>query len=252
MQNHHSLQDKVGILIDEINGSIRTDTIDDLEMTVSKDISALSRCETFFNIPLKHIFAIISKVDFRTCGDNNELFNLLHNLIANTVEEHSNEEELLLVMKYIDTKTIGLSEDQYASLISQFKGYPFLQAYCNICKERINMPIVDQSYELQQKMKEVEDLKQKIQELDPNNKYKEITHFPELTEVPVDLEIDIFKACELGKLSSVRWLIEKEHMDPTITNDKKDSLLHMAAKVYSFHIAQYLVENQKLDIDIRG
>ena len=114
------------------------------------------------------------------------------------------------------------------------------------------MPIVDQSYELQQKMKEVEDLKQKIQELDPNNKYKEITHFPELTEVPVDLEIDIFKACELGKLSSVRWLIEKEHMDPTITNDKKDSLLHMAAKVDSFHIAQYLVENQKFDIDIRG
>ena len=253
MQKHPSVQDQVGMLIDEINGPNRIDVINNLEMTLSKDISALSKCETFFNIPLKHIFAIISKVDFRTYDDSNgDVFNMLHCLIANTVAKHPNEEELLLVMKYIDTRTITLSEDQYVSLMSQFKDYPFLQTFCSICQERLNMPNADQSYELQQKKKEVEDLKQKIQELDPNNKYKVIKQFPELTEVPDDLELNIIKACELGKLSSVRWLIEKEHIHPSITDEKKDSLLHIAAKVDSFPIVQYLVEKLNFKIDIKG
>ena len=61
---------------------------------------------------------------------------------------------------------------------------------------------IDSEYELQQKDKEIEKLKQEI-----------TIHFPPITEKPNDNEPNIFKESKDGKITSVEWLIDKEKVD---------------------------------------
>ena len=58
---------------------------------------------------------------------------------------------------------------------------------------------------------------------------------------PKNLETNIFIACEEGKLSSVQCLIEKEKVNPDITNENGFSPIHFASRNGHLSIVEYLI-----------
>ena len=79
---------------------------------------------------------------------------------------------------------------------------------------------------------------------------------------PIDYEPDIYKACEYGKTSSVRWLIEKEKQDKEKQYSdeinyehefyQNDTPIHIASKNGHLEIVKYLIENRKVNKEIKG
>ena len=79
---------------------------------------------------------------------------------------------------------------------------------------------------------------------------------------PIDFEPDLFKACKEGKISSVRWLIEKEdeEKDKPYEDEnnymlefyENDTPIHIAAKHNNPEIVKYLIEKRRVSKEIKG
>ena len=228
---------------EECNGRKRKDVIDEYEQILSEDVEGLSKNKNFFNLPLNNIFSVISKVNFNEIEENDELIEIIHNIINNTVDSHYDEKETILILQNLNLKSHSLSYEEILSILESITNCPILSDFCNLYKEQKEFPSKDYKFELQQKEKEIERLKQII---------KELIKYQPIKEKPKDFEQDIFKACEQGKLTSIQWLIEKENTDKNITNSKGDSLLHIAAQKGHLIVVEYLVEKQNIDINIKG
>ena len=83
-----------------------------------------------------------------------------------------------------------------------------------------------------------------------NNSIKNIQNRLEENLKPPDLQPDIFKACREGKLSSVKWLIEKEGVDPNkqvpykipeLNFVETDTPIIIAARNGKLDIVKYLI-----------
>ena len=104
--------------------------------------------------------------------------------------------------------------------------------------------------------KKLQNLNNKIKTL---NEMIDLNHkFPLISEKPTDFESDIFQACREGKLTSIRWLLEKENYDKRILSDNTynnrscNTPLHVAASFGHLPIVEYLIRIQNVDKDIRG
>ena len=241
----------------EINERNRKDAIDNLEEMLSENVEELSKNEKFFYIPLKNIFSVISKVNFNSIDESDNGFEILQNIIKNTINAHYEEKETLLILQNIDFSQLFLSYEKIISLFGLFTNCQILQQFCNLHNEKQQLPEKDYEYELKQKDKEIEKLKQQMKEFQSQTKLD----FQPITEKPEDFESDIFKACKEGKLTSVQWLIEKENVDKNkriektdSNNDlwKDDTPIHIASMNGHLPIVQYLIEKQNVDIDIKG
>ena len=108
---------------------------------------------------------------------------------------------------------------------------------------------------------------QSLQNIDAelNNKISLINNSFNLIQdiVTEDLtfEPDIFKACTTGKLTSVRYLIEKlninpnqivEQAQPDINIYEGETPIHIAVKNVHLPIVQYLIEKQNIDKESKG
>ena len=79
----------------EINKRNRKDAIDNLEEMLSENVEELSKNEKFFYIPLKNIFSVISKVNIKSIDESGNGFEILQNIIKNTINAHYEEKETL-------------------------------------------------------------------------------------------------------------------------------------------------------------
>ena len=79
----------------EINKRNRKDAIDNLEEMLSENVEELSKNEKFFYIPLKNIFSVISKVNINSIDESDNGFEILQNIIKNTINAHYEEKETL-------------------------------------------------------------------------------------------------------------------------------------------------------------
>ena len=250
-------------LEEEIKENNQEDLIRIYESKLTKNIKELSINENFFNLPLKNIFSIISKVDFGEIENNNEnelvkendqIIEIIRNIIKNTIQKHSNEKETILILQNINTTAISsLTYEDILSFLELITNCPLLSHFCQLYKEQNKLLDIDYSYELSLKEQEIENLKQEMLNLNKG--------FLPLFNKPNDYESDIFLACELGKLSSVRWLIEKENVSPKIKikiNNEihkfyiGDSPLHIASKYNHLDIVKYLIEHQHEYKDLLG
>ena len=205
-----NIQQTVDRLINEINGRNRKDVVDCLEGKLSENIEELSKNKRFFQLPLKHIFSVISRVDFDTVDENEnenvDKFDVLQNIIENTIHLHNEEKEKLLILQNIDVTKIHLSYEKSHSIFESFQDSPLFHRFHNLYADKQQLPEIDFEYEQNEKNNKIETLKQTIKEL-------KTIYFPPISEKPTNYISDIFRACRKGNLPSVQWLIEKENVD---------------------------------------
>ena len=240
-----SVEQIVEMLIQEINEINRKEVINTLEEKLIANVKELSKNEKFFQFPFDTIFSVVSRINFNSIDESDDEFEILHNIIKNTIREHSEEKETLLILQNINIAQFSLSHEKILSIFELFKTCPITQHFLNTNKEKQQEPEIDYEYELREKDKEIENLKQII----------------ELASKPQDFESNIFEACRDGKLTSVQWLIEKEHVDKNKRVEFQifeqgflinDTPIHIATKFGHLPIVQYLIEEQNVDIDIKG
>ena len=239
-----SVQHIVNKLKKEINERNRKDIIDNLEEMLSENSKELSKNQSFFQLPLKNVLEVISRISFNSFDESDDVCEILQCIIKNTISAHYKEKKTLLILQNIDISQIFLTYENILSLFELFTNCPILQYFCNLYNERQQLPEKDYEYELNQKDKEIEKMKSQI-----------------ILEKPKDFEPDIFKACKFGKLSSVQWLIEKEHIDKNkkvdrtdFSNDfyRDDTAIHISCSNGNLPIVEYLIGKQKVDIDTKG
>ena len=198
----------------ELKGRNDINVINEYESKLSKNVEELSKNEKFFNLPLNHIFSIISKVDFNIIEESDKTIGIIQNIIKNIIKMHYKEKETILILQNINTTEF--SYDEIFSLLELITNCPILVHFCNLINEQNKEVDFDISYEMEQKNKEINALKEELRTIKQD--YKITRKFPQIVEKPKDFESDLFEACEKGKLDSVQWLIEKEGKDPTISS----------------------------------
>ena len=223
-------------LEEEINSNNRKDVVDELETRLSEHANELSTNDSFFKLSLKCIISIFAKIEF----EKNSL-EILKNMITKTIEAHSEEKETILLLRNVNINLQTCSIEDIFSIIGSFTNCEILtELFHNQC-----LPEKDYSWQLTENENEIKELKDRIREL----------------ELKYEYEADIFKACKEGKLTSVQWLIEKEHIDKNKRVEKTDNKLntrvydtpiHIASKNDHLQIVQYLIEKQDVDINIKG
>ena len=231
-------------LEEEINGENKEEIIEESETKLSQKIEELSNNENFFHLPLKNIFSVISKFDFQEFSENEKIIETIRTIVKNIINNHYEEKETILILQYLNTKTISFSRyEEIISILEIITNCPILVDFCHLYEEQNKSVEVDYEYELEQKEKEIRKLQEKV-----NNLY---------------IELDIFMACKEGNLKSVQLLIEKGLVDKNITVKKKeqnydlkfyeeDTPIHIASKYGHLPIVEYLIEKQNVDIDING
>ena len=177
------IQQIVQKLEEEIKGKKRKEAIEVLEEQLSENIEELSKIELFFNLPLNIIFSVISKVNFNL-EENDKTIEILQDIIKSLLKAHFEEKETILVLQNLNFTTISfLSYEEIFSFLELIINCPILVNFCNLYKERNQLPDKDFEYELQQKEKEIEKLKQEI-----NENHISSHEFPEIVEKPKDYE----------------------------------------------------------------
>ena len=235
-------------LEEELQKGNRREAIEVFEEQLSENIKELSEYENFFNLLLNNIFSVISKVDFNEMEENDKSIDIIKNIIKNLINKHFEEKETILILQNLNLTTFSSYQDIF-SILDLITNCPILVSFCSLFKEQEQLVDKDFEYELQQKDKEIEKLKQGV------------SNFPEITEKPIDFEPDIFKTCKEGKLSSVQWLTEKEKGKLDIKVEKSneeleiykdDTPIHIATQNGHLQIVQYLIEQQNVDKEIKG
>ena len=254
-------------LENEIKGEGKKDVVNTCEELLSEEIEELSKYKNFFNLPLKNIFSVISKVNFNEIEENDKTIEIIQNIIINTINKHFEEKETILILQNLNIKTLSFSYEEIFSILELIRNCPILVNFCHLYKEQNILPDKDYEYQIQQKDKEIEKLRQaNIHYLSDQSKEiiikKQISKvFPSITEKPIDYEPNIFKACKVGKITSVQWLIEIEKEDKNKKEEKDNyelqfyqgyTPIHIASENGHLSIVEYLIEKQNIDKDIKG
>ena len=103
------LEEVVQKLKKEIDGSNQVDVIEDLQNILVRNVEELSKNNEFFTLPLKIIFSVISKVDFSTIDENDDIKIIIKDIIQKTVNKHFEEKETLMILQNIDITNLSLS-----------------------------------------------------------------------------------------------------------------------------------------------
>ena len=158
-----SVKQIVKKLTEEIKKGNRKEVVETYEDLLCENIEKLSKNENFFNLPLKNIFSVVSKVDFNLIEENDKIIEIIQNIIKNLVQKHFEEKETILILQNLNLTTNSFSSyEEIFSLLALITNFPILVNFCNSYKEQIQFIDKDYEYEIQQKEQEIEKLKQKI------------------------------------------------------------------------------------------
>ena len=196
---------------------------------------------------------IVSKIDF---NDIENYSNLLKNIIKGTIASHTNDKETLFLLYHIKAKgNKTLKLEDCVEILQCFHKIELFSLLNEKYNENNATLAIDKDYEIiQQKNKEINNLKKKIQELkgfqrDEILKKELEQQFPPIQKKPMFFESDLFKAVIKGKLDSVQYLIEKQEININQQTSKEDgknnitkgdTALHIALKNNQEKIAHYL------------
>ena len=208
-----SVEQIVKKLSSEIEGKNRKDSIDSYEELLSENIVELSKTKRFYNLPLKHIFSILSQVDFSRIEESTEIIDIIKSIIKNTIKEHFEEKESILILQYINTSTISCSFEDLFSILESIINCQILVDFCKLYKDQNQIPERDYQYELEHKNQEIEKLKNEIKCIDNSKVTKSVRDDPNIYKIVV-LGTD-----GVGKTSIIIQFVEGRFIseyDPTL------------------------------------
>ena len=227
----------------EMNERNNNQVINSYELMIAKDMLNAVNDETFFSLPLKNIFNIVSKVDFSEFQDPVQL---IKSIITQIIHAHPGENETILLLPLFKTNNLDLSLDSCVQLLSPF-------SYCDIFVQ-LHQKFEDQNHEVEV------DVEYQLTQL-LNNLVKSYTKKMKQSfrafkvrnnEDLQDYEVDIFDAVKHGDLQKMCDLIENG-ADIEEKDIDQRTLLHYACFWGKIEIVRYLVENgadiESKDID---
>ena len=86
-----SVKQIVKQLHNELNERNRKEVIDTLEQLLIDNVKELSKNVYFFCLPFKNIFSLISKIQFNSIDESEGRYEILQNMIKNTINAHYEE-----------------------------------------------------------------------------------------------------------------------------------------------------------------
>ena len=209
---------------------------------LSDNIEEVSKQKLFYEIGLENLLSIIDNVDF---SEVSSALETIQRIVHETTKTYSTSSILLLV--HIHFSDFSLTFEECVSLLSEFS----ISEICQQLKSQTFSQLVtrDYEYELSKKDEEIAKLHQEISKIrNELNTYK----YPPIKSQPNDYEPDAFRAAKEGKLSSIRYLYEIEHIDKNIRNENNNTPLHIACLNNRLPIVEYLLETQHIDKEIKG
>ena len=275
-QMNSFIQSIVKNLNEELMDTNRKNIIDMYEEKLSRNFENLSNSESFFDLPINNILSIISKVNFSDIETN---LPKLIEIIKKTISSHKNEKETLFLLDCIKVPNDAqsFSFNDCISIFQSFTNNNLCVTLGKLYAVEEQQPILDYEYQLNNKEKEIEILREQI-ELIPKNRRRRLRlikslptvsdqlshtqpiHIPPIAVattppsprdpyLPLDFEPNIFKAIKDGKLSSVKYLIERKGVDKEGKDECENTPLHVACKEGYLDIVKYLVEEAHVDIE---
>ena len=215
-------------LEDELNQENRSDLIKEYEELLSDNIEEISNRKSFFKLPLKNILSIVSNVNFYAFSN---CVQIMKNIIKNTISAHKEEKETIYLIQNMECKYCSFSLQECVDIIQLFKNSELCTQLGKTFYQDFSGVNYDYEYELQEKDRVIEQLKEEIEE----------KSFPMLLEKPEDFEPDIIKAAKSGKQRSVQYLIEHEDCNSKTKIDN-NKLLWIACENGHLQLAHYLIE----------
>ena len=246
----------LGQLIELSNSNEKTQkSVEVLEQQLSEKIEELAQNSKFYKLKTTNLLSIIRRVDF---SKTTNTASLIQSIIKNSTNEHfiplrqekeakgcqefQNDyliEDEVLLLKSINCDNCKLSIDDFIHIFDAFKD-------CNICvkfvqtfRESEQRFVNECETKIQEKDKEIKELQEKL------NQIQKSPQKPAQSSVkkPLFFEPDVFKAIEKGKLSSVQYIIEHDHLDINTKNEKRQSLLYLSLLYNRKDIYSYLAAN---------
>ena len=230
------MKDLISKLENELKGKNEQQEIEKYEQDISKSIKEGIDLDSFYNLPFKNIFSILSKVDI---NDFEDPLSTMKKIITKTMEKHYNEKETLQLLYLINFSKDVTSLDDFISLLMLFTNCHFCVTIGELYTEQNSLVNPDYEYEIKKLNDKIELLKKPIQ-------------FPPVNLKPEDYEPDIVQAVEEGKLTSVQYLIEHEHFPVNKLGSQGYNALHNACFKGDLAIIIYLIEQQNADIEYKS
>ena len=154
----------------EIKGRNRADVIQNCIKKLLNNVEELSQTLEFFKLPLNTIFSVISQIDFSDIDDEKEQFNILHNFVKNTVENHMKEKESIFLLYFIDPNQLSISPENYLNILNVYSNCPFISTTCEYSLEEFHLLFVDDTDKLLKKDEEIDNLNEQVKKLEETKK----------------------------------------------------------------------------------
>ena len=201
--------------------------IENLYKSISNGIENASSLDEFYDIPYTNLYNIISKVDFSTVEN---YIDVIKTIINKFYEKYNKGVGLLSV---ISCKSCIFTMRDIIEILKCFKNSDLLSKLWDSFNDNEELPVVDYEYEIERREKKIEELKEFGEDIDSP-----------VTQPPPDFEPNIHKAAELGKLSSVKYLIGTGRASVfSQTNKKKrNTPLHFACLNGHLNVIKYLIK----------
>ena len=255
--NLHQVVEK---LEKEINTKNRKESIQTLEEFLIDNFEQLPETPSFFQLPLQVILEVISQKDLSEIEEN---VSLILNIITNTIKSHNEEKGTILLLEALQTRNCNFSIEECISILSCFKDCDILNKFNNLYQEKLSLPNIDYDFELQKKDELILKLNTENEILTRKKRAKEEQKRKELEKKKQEqYEEELFVACANGNLERIKNYIEKEGGNKEMRNNYQfreynenyynDTFLNIAARKGHINIMKYLIEEQKVDKEIRG
>ena len=149
----------VSRLLKEVNGKNRPEQVDMIEGMISENISDISKDETFYQIQVNNILSITKKTDFSQYEDADEI---LERIIQGTIKNHKDDKETVRLLQQLTKDRLpNFNLKECVGILESFSNIDLFR----ILGEQFSLPDIDYQCLLEQKTKEVESLKQQLDDI---------------------------------------------------------------------------------------
>ena len=219
-------------LIAALKENTSIERIERCKEVIAENINNCIEAENFFDIPTKEIIEIIKMSEI-------EEKELLLKVITKMNENKEDDAVLLLNIISLENPTL----DDCINIISLFKNSPILTQISELFKEEFNKIDIDYEYEIKISQNQIKILENQIESL--QNQI-------EILKNPDDLQSDIWKASQEGKLASVQYLVEQCKVDATEKDTFGITPLSYASFMGQLRIVKYLFEHCHADVETKS